>query len=98
MMESVSTEYRAEGFTVSMFSIALGGGLGGLAGGLIFERLNEIPSNSLSWEPELVYLTISHLLAALLWALSRNLKGVREQLSAREFVRHRLLERQRPGD
>ncbi len=95
MMESVATEYRAEGFTVSMYSIALGGGIGGLVGGLIFEQLNEIPSDALSWEPELLYLSVAHLLSVPLWLLSRNLKGAREQLSAREFVRRRLLKRRR---
>ena len=95
MMESVATEYRAEGFTVSMYSIALGGGIGGIVGGLIFERLNEIPADAPSWEPELLYLSAAHLLSVPLWLLSRNLKGAREQLSAREFVRRRLLKRRR---
>lgn len=96
MMESVSTAYRAEGFTVSMYAIALGGGIGGLVGGLIFERLNQMPSGGLSWDPELLYLSAAHLLSLLLWVLSRNLKGVREQMSAREFLRRRLIERRRP--
>jgi MFS family permease len=95
MMESVATEYRAEGFTVSMYSIALGGGIGGLVGGLIFEHLNEMPSDGLSWDPELLYLSAAHLLSLLVWVLSRNLTGVREQLSAWDVLRGRLIPRQR---
>ena len=81
MIDAVSKEYQAEGFSLAMYASALGGIVGGIAGGACFQ-----------WSATLVgprgplfYLCAVQLVFTAAWLLSTRLAGYREQTPVRRF-------------
>ncbi len=85
MLDAVSKEYQAEGFAIAIYASALGGFVGGITGGSLFQ-----------WAPALAgargplfYLTAAQLTYVATWLLSKRLAGYREQTSVRCLLRLR---------
>ncbi len=85
MLDAVSKEYQAEGFAIAIYASALGGFVGGITGGTLFQ-----------WAPALAgakgplfYLTAAQLTFVATWLLSTRLAGYREQTSVRCLLRLR---------
>jgi len=85
MLDAVSKEYQAEGFAIAIYASALGGFVGGITGGSLFQ-----------WAPALAgargplfYLTAAQLTFVATWLLSKRLAGYREQTSVRCLLRLR---------
>ena len=79
MINAVAKEYQAEGFSLAMYASALGGFVGGIAGGACFQ-----------WSAALVgprgplfYLCAVQLAFTVAWLLSTRLAGYREQTPVR---------------
>jgi hypothetical protein len=72
MVGAVEQRYQGEGFALAIYASAVGGSLGGISGGALFQWLS---SRGLvwGWEPELLYLSTAPLLLAGVWLLSRRL-------------------------
>ena len=81
MMVAVPTERQGEGFAVVMYGSAVGGGLGGLVGGAVFEWISGGGHEIAGCEAGAVYLAISHVAMVLLWVLSRRLTGYANEAS-----------------
>ena len=85
MLDAVSKEYQAEGFAIAIYASALGGFVGGITGGALFQ-----------WAPTLAgangplfYLVGAQFAFVFTWLLSRRLAGYREQTSVRQWLRLR---------
>ena len=85
MLDAVSKEYQAEGFAIAIYASALGGFVGGITGGSLFQ-----------WAPALAgargplfYLTAAQLTFVATWLLSTRLAGYRQQTSVRYLLRLR---------
>jgi len=87
MMVAVPTERQGEGFAVVMYGSAVGGGLGGLVGGTVFEWISRGGYAVAGWEAGAMYLAISHVAMVLLWILSRRLTGYGSEASVRSLLR-----------
>jgi len=85
MMKAVSPEYQAESFSMIMYGASLGGILGGLAGGAVFEYLRHLADTAR--DPELLYLACIQFLYFTVFILSRRLPGHAEQTSTRDLIR-----------
>ena len=91
MMVAVPPERQGEGFAVVMYGSAVGGGLGGLVGGAVFEWISGGGHEVAGCEAGAVYLALSHVAMFSLWILSRRLTGYANEASVWS-----LLHRQRP--
>lgn len=81
MIDAVSKEYQAEGFSLAMYASALGGFVGGIAGGACFQW-----SAALSGpRGPLFYLCAIQLAFVAAWLLSTRLAGYRKQTPVRRF-------------
>lgn len=81
MFDAVSKEYQAEGFSLAIYASALGGFVGGIAGGACFQW-----STTLAGLPgPLFYLCVAQLAFSAAWLLSTRLAGYREQTPVRRF-------------
>ena len=87
MMVAVPAERQGEGFAVVMYGSAVGGGLGGLVGGAVFEWISRGGYAVAGWEASAVYLAISHVAMVFLWILSRRLIGYGSEASVRVLLR-----------
>lgn len=83
MLDAVSKEYQAEGFAIAIYASALGGFVGGITGGALFQ-----------WAPALAgvrgplfYLAAAQLAFVATWLLSTRLAGYRQQTSVRHLLR-----------
>jgi hypothetical protein len=90
MMDSVPEENRGEAFAVANYAHAIGGGLGGFAGGLSFEWISGLAPGSASIQPSLIYLASMQLvILGGLW-LSRRLVNYQVETPAHAMLRHAL--------
>ena len=85
MLDAVSKEYQAEGFAIAIYASAIGGFVGGITGGALFQ-----------WAPTLAgangplfYLVGAQFAFVFTWLLSRQLDGYREQTSVCQLLRLR---------
>ena len=81
MLDAVSRDYQAEGFAIAIYASALGGFVGGIAGGACFQWTEE----AMGIRGPLYYLTIAQLAMVVPWLLSTRLAE-----HARETPVHRL--------
>ena len=81
MIDAVSKEYQAEGFSLAMYASALGGFIGGIAGGACFQWSAALAGP----RGPLFYLCAVQLAFAAAWLLSTRLAGYREQTPVRRF-------------
>ena len=84
MLDAVSPAYQAEGFAIAIYASALGGIVGGITGGALFQ-----------WAPALAgergplfYLAAAQLAFVATWLLSTRLAGYREQTPVHRLLRH----------
>ena len=74
MVQAVPFESQAEGFTMAFYFQAIGGGIGGVLGGLIFNKLSENSGSFLGLSYRQLYLAFMQFLTLPVWLLSRNLR------------------------
>ena len=86
MMKAVSPDYQAESFSTIMYGASFGGIIGGLAGGTIFEYVQNLTGTP--YDPELLYLAGIQFLYFIVFILSRTLPGHAEQTSTRDLIRN----------
>ncbi len=85
MMKAVSSDYQAESFSVIMYGASIGGIVGGLSGGAIFEYVQKLTHST--YDPELLYLAGIQFLYFIVFMLSRTLPGHADQTTTRELIR-----------
>ena len=85
MLDAVSKEYQAEGFAIAIYASALGGFVGGITGGSLFQWASVLAGA----KGPLFYLTAAQLTFVGTWLLSKRLSGYREQTSVRCLLRLR---------
>ena len=83
MIDAVSKEYQAEGFSLAMYASALGGIVGGIAGGACFQWSAALAGP----RGPLFYLCAVQFAFVAAWLLSTRLAGYREQTPVRRFLR-----------
>ena len=83
MFDAASKEYQAEGFAIAMYASALGGLVGGIAGGVFFQWAPALagPNGSL------FYLAAAQCAFVAPWFLSSRLAGYRQQTPVRRLLR-----------
>ncbi len=69
-----------------MYASAIGGAVGGLAGGIMFEWTNHFPAARWTVEPEILYLVAVHATIVILIVIMRRLEGYEEQLSLKGLI------------
>jgi MFS family permease len=87
MMSAVPERYQAEGFAVVMYASALGGAVGGLGGGVAFDRIGQHVLPGLEMEAGLLYLGAVQMVALVQWLLSRRLAGYSRETGVLGLVR-----------
>ena len=83
MIDAVSKEHQAEGFSLAMYASALGGIVGGIAGGACFQWSAALAGS----RGPLFYLCAVQFAFVAAWLLSTRLAGYREQTPVRRFWR-----------
>ena len=81
MLDAVSKDYQAEGFALAIYASALGGFVGGIAGGACFQWSTALAG----LQGPLFYLCVAQLAFSAAWLLSTRLAGYREQTPVRRF-------------
>ena len=88
MVGVVPRELQGEGFAVTMYSSAFGGGLGGLFGGFAFSWVGGLPLlGEGALDPKLLYLAGVQGMMLPGWYLSRRLVGHADQTPTRDVLR-----------
>ena len=85
MMKAVSPDYQAESFSMIMYGASFGGIIGGLAGGTIFEYVQNL--TDAARDPELLYLACIQFLYLVVFLFSRSLPGRADQTATRDLIR-----------
>jgi hypothetical protein len=85
MMKAVSSDYQAESFSVIMYGASIGGIVGGLSGGAVFEYVQKLTHTT--YDSELLYLAGIQFLYFIVFILSRSLPGHADQTTTRELIR-----------
>lgn len=95
MMDAVPQGYQGEGFAVPNFVLAWASGLGGFAGGLLFDRMSTLELESSTVAATHWYLAGTQLLFAAGWLASRRLVGRDLQTPMKELMQRAVRRRRR---